>query len=308
MTSPALAPFTSYRVKSYISVDMFKLHGRQGVDTALVSKGTPNQNDVALSEQIVEASAWMDSQIMQNSLAAHIAIETGRVNVNRDGYAEIFPTAAPIIGLMSASLGGSSQDMTALSSLAGVGVRQASLTIPAGPWPLTSTAGPLQFVNVSAPMDQAWYQIQLCAGFPVTTLTASAEAAATELEIDDTTGIIAGMTQLRVYSQESNWSFVPTAVSTATVDQPIGTGPGTLTLPSALPRALVSNPDFPIMISALPPDLIRCCKLVTRSFIKSSGGGNIAISTAQQKSPDPFGAGGDLAAAYQILTSYGAVQ
>jgi len=260
------------RITPYISVDMFKHHRRRGVQVDnLVPRGTPDEQDAALAEIIESASVWIDNLILQ-VLAATQDTVLERVNVNRRGYATIHPRYRPVIALTSFACGPTPNTLQTYADLTGCGVEPNRITVPTQPWGLTTSQGPLQFGAVAAPMDQAWIQYTYQNGYPVTTLTAPVAAGATSLPLADTTGIVAGQTQLTVYDLQRRVRFTAGTVSTAPTGG-VGTGPGTVVCP-ALPYALPNSGNYPTMVSALPPDVIEACVLVIRAMIKETGGSN----------------------------------
>lgn len=293
------------RLTPYISVDMFKNHRRRGVSVDnLVPRGRPDEQDAALAEIIESASVWVDNLILQ-ILAATQDTVLERVNVDRRGYANIHPRYRPVIALVQFAIGSAPNTMQTFADLTGVGVQPTTIAVPTTPWALTTSAGPLQFGAVSAPMDRAWVQYTYQNGFPVTTLTAPAAQGATSISVADTTGIVAGQTYLTIYDLQRRARFLAGTVSTA-ASGGVGTGPGTVQC-NPLPYALPNSGNYPTMVSALPADVVEAVVLVTRAIIKETGGGNVsaasrsAAGTASSK--DPL-AGDDYAEAEAILHPY----
>lgn len=293
------------RLTPYLSIDMFKNHRRRGVQVDnLVPKGNPAEQDAALAEVIESASAWIDNTVL-GILAATSDTELRQVNVDRNGYVNIHPRFRPVIALTSFQIGPTPALMQALTDLTGTGVELNRFAVPTSPLNLTSSAGPLQFGNVSAPADRQWVQYSYQNGYPVTTLTAPAAAGATSISVADTTGIVPGQTWLTIYALQNRIRFQAGAVSTAPTGG-VGTGPGTVGCP-ALVSAVPNNTSYPTMVSALPPDIIEAAVLVCRAIIKETGGGSVVASGNRSivaGDKDPFGAGDDYVEAEAFLKPY----
>ena len=296
------------RTVPYITPDMFKAHGRgRGVPLSrLVPKGNEAEQDAALAEIIESASAWADSITGPAIMAATMDTVQENVNVDRHGYARIFPRYRPIVGLTEFWIGPSVGQLRQIADLSNVDIQENSIKVPvfAGAL-LTSDQGPIQFGAAMAPWDQALVRYTYVNGYPVTLLTAAAAAGASQLQVADTTGIVAGKTWMTVYALQNRHKALVTAVSTADAGG-LGTGPGTITLATVLPSAIdVPDPLYPPMVSALPPDRIEAVVLITRAMIKEQGGGAVsatsASSRASNKTSAPSGAAEDYIAAEKIL-------
>jgi hypothetical protein len=127
-------------------------------------------------------------------------------------------------------------------------------------------------------------------------------AGATSLPLADTTGIIAGQTQLTIQAGQNRFRFIAGAVSNAV--NGLGSGAGNVVCP-ALPFAVTNDATYPTYVTALPADVIYAAVCATRALIKKSGGGNISAPTTQgATSKDPYGANDDMATMYELLDSY----
>lgn len=285
------------RTKPYITPDMFRTHARAGVPTDnLVKGGTPADQEAALEELIEEAASWIDSHAEQ-SFFARLDTVTQQINVDSNGYTQVFPRFGPVIGVTAFSVGPYPENVTALESLAGVGVTENSFTVPV--WNrgmLTSSQGPIQFGGVSAPANGAWATYSYVPGYPVARLTAPLEASDTLVSVDDTTGFVAGQTWVTLRAGRYRFKSLVTSVSTADAGG-LGFGAGDVGI-SAIPWA-VPNPSIPIQLDALPSTLITANVLVTRALIK------------QKPSFTPKGgkkggevAGDDFAEAWDIISKF----
>jgi hypothetical protein len=284
------------RQRGYITDDMFKGHGRAGVqvNNLVPGKGaTEAQQDAALLRYIASGSSWCDMQIGPAVMGATLDTVQERVNVNRSGYVEIFPRYRPVIGLTAFAIGAEVSQLAPYTDLSNVDVQESGFRVPASPgigvW---SSAGPIQFGAMAAPWDQALVRYSYVNGFPVTDLTAPATAGATSISVADTTGIVAGQTWLTIYALQNQWTFLATSVSTADAGG-LGFGPGTVgcaALPSAIP---VSDPLYPPLVSGFTPAAIEAVVIATRAIIKES-----VPSAAPKGAP---AAGDDFALAENIL-------
>lgn len=257
---------------AYITGDMFKYHGRAGVQVNnLVPRGNPAQQDTALLQKIKAGSSWCDLQVGPAVMAATYDVVQETVNVNRHGYVDIFPRYRPIIGVTAFAIGPDVSQLTVFTDLSGIDIQEGHFRVPSFTGGLlTSSEGPIQFWRMAAPMDQATVRYTYVNGFPVTSLTAAVAAGATSVSVADTTGIVAGKTWLTIYALQDEFSFLATSVSTADAGG-LGAGPGTVGC-AAIPSAIeVSDPLLAPMVSAMPPSLIEAVVLATRGVIKESG-------------------------------------
>lgn len=304
--TPIVGTTSQPRLTPYLSVAMLKYHSRRGVSfDQLVPRGMPEDQDQALQQYIEDAAAYTDS-VCQQILAATYDTSGGRINVSRDGFAYVHPRYRPVIALTAFSIGPTPALMTAYTSFVGVKVEPDYFAVPvggAGGLPVNTSQGPIQFGTASAPMDQAWAEWTIVNGFPVTFLTASAALGATSISVADTTGIVPGATWLTIYAGADRVRVLAGVVSTAG-PAGIGTGPGTVAC-AALPQAISNVGPQPVMVSALPADVIQANALIVRAFIKESGGGNISGPTvASGQASQANGSGDDLADAVAMLRPY----
>ena len=309
--TPVVGPTSQVRTTPYLSVPLFQSM-RRGVNLSqLVPQGEPDEQDAELGRYIESASAEADSFCLQTLVATSDTV-IGRVNVNRQGYAVIHPRFRPVIGLNSFAWG-SPGNIQAVQSLAAVEVEPNRFTVPLGSAGLltTSSAGPIQFGTAAGPMDQVWVQYTYTNGYPHTVITAPLTGGSNvAIPVADTTGIVAGHTWLTIYpgtvAGGSKVSFYAGTVSTAPSGG-LGTGPGTVICP-VLPQDIPYDPQFPVMISALPSDFIEAIARLTRAAIKSSGGGSVtagSVSTGGGAvAADPYGGDMDRATAFQMLKAY----
>lgn len=308
MTVAVVGATSQRRTRPYLTTNMFK-RMRRGVNTdQLVPNGSPADQDAELYGYISSAAAATDTYCLQ-TLAATTDTVAGYINVRRDGTVRIHPRFTPVVAVNSFSYGTNSANMRPMSTLTGVNVERERFTVPLYMNSLmTSSQGPIQFGGVSAPMDQAWCQYTYTNGFPVCSLAAPVAVGDTLIHVDDTTGIVPGQTWLTVYAGQREFQFLAGTVSTAPVGTIVGVGPGTVACPPS-PFVVSNNGQYPELVAGLPNDVIEANVLLTRSLIKTGGGGNIIASAvdtigASTAQKDPYGAGPDWLRGLQMLTSY----
>ncbi len=292
------------RTVPYLSNDMFRQH-RSGVAiTNLVAGAAPQDQDAALAGYIFRATSMIDSWL-STSLAASVDTDEGPLNYHQ-GYWSFQPRFRPVVALLGFSVGVPGQ-LTAYTSLDGASVTDNMIRVPAGPagnW--MSSQGPIQLGPPYAWPDRGYGRWTYCNGYPVTWLTQPEAQGATARHVADTTGILAGVTQLTVWSGRTQTRFTAGTVSTAD-ESGFGTGPGTVVCP-ALPLAITNDPTYPTYVTGLSGDVIEAAVLGTRALIKKSASGNLTVQTTtggnRNRNGDPLGAGDDLAEMYRLLTSY----
>lgn len=307
MTAAAVVGATSpARLTPYISVDMFRRDGRRGVSVdQLAPGGRPADQTAALEQYIESASSYVDS-FCQQILAATVDTYVGRYNVGRDGYVIVHPRYRPVIALTAFAIGVTPSQLATLTTLTGSIVAPNYFSVPAyaGAMPINTNQGPIQFGNPAILPGRAYCQYSYQNGFPVTQLTAGVTAGATSISVADTTGIVSGLTWLTIYSGATRYRFLAGTVSTAPAGG-VGTGPGTVAC-AAVPQAITINESTPVMVSALPADIIQAVVLVTRAFIKDAGSGNVTSPTisANDSESGDNGVGNDLNEAAGLLRPY----
>ncbi len=310
MTAPAIGQTSQQQLKPYLSNDEFSTNRRRGVavNNLVPGGGSAADQQAALAQILLDASQTANDMIFQVLHATYDTV-VDQVRVNRQGAVEVFPRYWPIIALTAFSVGPAPDNLAELSTLTGAGVKLRSFTVPAVPAiPLVSNQGPLQFGSVLAPMDGAWAQYTTVNGFPHCFMTAAAEQGATQISVDDTTGMVAGRSVVTVYAGRNRHVSTVSAVSNAV--NGLGTGPGTVTLSTALPYAVPNSERYPTMVSALPGSFLEGVALIARSMIKQTSAGNVSATTttgSASRASDPLGAGDDMVRAEKLLAQWAAI-
>jgi len=282
----------------YLTTGQF-LNEATGVQTDnLVPGGTPEQQTAALASAILQASSWMDGVCWQ-VLGTTTDTEVAEVRARRDGWLEVFPRCFPIRGVTGVSLGSPATDTgtwTALTDLSGL-VVQTRRVVVGPPSSVMNWGWPVQF-GPTGLRRTWWVQLTYVNGYPVTTLTAQANAASVSLQVANGIGIAVGMPL--TISDGMNTETVTVSGLPGGALALTASGPATLTVP---PTIFQHGPG--IGISNLPVRLVRAAILATSGLIRSARG------TAAFVMPDSFGSqsvikteapgGNDLADAMAIL-------
>lgn len=198
---PTVTPVPSRVTNPYITVDELKRSPIYTQLRKLVPGGSSDDNDAELGQIIMRVSSLIDSEVRQN-LYATVNSEVGRVAVNQYGELRIHTKANPIVEVLSVSVGFEPNNLTPISDLTNLVVDPWIITIPA----------PLRFARPRQG-QRFWAQWTYTSGYPVSTLTAPAAVGATSITVANTTGILAGVTELSI--QDGKWreKVTPTAVA-----------------------------------------------------------------------------------------------
>lgn len=319
---PVVGASSQPRLVPYLSYSMFALDARRGVDIAnLVPGNAPPPDQQAALMQYIEAASAQGDEIMQQTLAATYDTEQKQAVIGPDWYITVHPRYRPVNSVTAFSYGSTPAAMSPLASLAGVWVERKRFKVPVGPYgsiPVNTSQGPLQFGGPGLPQQRVFCQWTYGNGYPITYLTASVTAGATQVPVQDTTGIIPGNTWLTVYAGRARYRFLAGALSNSTDGSGIASGPGNVTISqtgaSRLPAHDITVPAMTdpandaraVMVSAVPADVIEGMVYLTRGLIKDPG----AASIIGMQTPtavlarDPAGAANDIERASQILRKH----
>lgn len=146
----------------------------------------PAHQDAELYNVLLRASAWADNYI-EGRLGAHVATESTRARVDRDGLCWLTPANVPVRQVQAVAYGSTFQNMNALASPS-VWVEDARGIAVALIPQSGSFFGALQFGSVPPPGGEIFIQYQYVAGYANTTLTASAAPGTSSLAVADGTG------------------------------------------------------------------------------------------------------------------------
>lgn len=290
----AVSTFTSQtRHVPYLTNEQFKLAPTPVAWNTLVPEGTPQECEVALTQLILRASAWVDS-ICQQVLAATIDTEQRQVSVNRWGQIILHPRYQPVTQLVDLWTGTTPVNLIEAQSLSGCAVEPKRIIIAAlGGINTTSMQGPIQFGGWAAPGGYPTYvRYSYINGYPVTTIAPGTTAAAgtQQITVVNPVGIIPSFTPLTIRDGYSE----PIAVTAV--------NGSVLSLASPL-----ANTHLPgAAVTALPDDVEEAVILACTGLAKTRG--NMALIAASTQpgtasvGKDPYGSAIDLAMASEMLT------
>jgi hypothetical protein len=322
---PVVGTSSQPRLVPYLSYSMFALDARRGVDIDnLVPGGAPPPDQEHALMQYIEAASAQGDEIMQQTLAATYDTGVGQANVGPDGYITIHPRYRPVIALTSFAYGSTPALLQPLASLTGTWVERKRFKVPVGAGgglPVNTSQGPIQFGISGYPQQRVFTQYQYVNGYPITYLTANVAAGATQVSVQDTTGIVPGKSWLTIYAGRARFRFLAGALSNAADSSGIAAGPGNVTITqsgaSQLPAHAIAVPTMTdpandaraVMVSAVPADVIEGFVYLTRGLIKDPGAAALIGMTvpAATLAADPGGAANDIDRGAKILHKHLAV-
>jgi hypothetical protein len=198
---PTVTPVPSRVTTAYITVAELKRSPIYTQLSKLVPGGSAGDNDAELGQIIMRVSALIDSEVNQN-LSATVDSEVGRVAVSEYGELRIHTRATPIIQVLSVAVGTDPNNLIPVSDLSSVVV---------DPWSITVLAP--QIYACPRPGRRLWASWTYVNGYPVTALTEASAVGDTSITVADATGILPGVTQLKV--KDGKWfeTIAPTAVT-----------------------------------------------------------------------------------------------
>lgn len=259
----------------------------------LVPRGTPAEQEAALTKLILDASAMVYTMTHQ-LLYATTDTEQDEITLDRWGRLLIHPRFFPISQVTDLWVGPDPGSLIEVPSLVGAEVepKRILVTQQLGAGILTSSAGPLELGTFGAaprssvPSYARWTYVN---GWPVTTLAAPAAAGATSITVRNPTGILPGWVPPRIEDGADRETLTITGAPTGS------------TVPVA---ALANNHLAGEPVTALPPDAEHAVALIVTALAKRIGiGALVAGTTANEKNvADPFGAADDMKLAEEMLT------
>lgn len=252
MTVPAVEGLLT---APYVTVAEFKASPTWLDVDDLIEGGTQGQQDAELYNVLLRASDWANLFCAQR-LGAHVALEQARTRVDRNGFIYLHPSNVPVRAVTGVAYGSDFKNLTALTDLTQTWVEDAR-GIVVSMIPLRGAfAGSLEFGSIPRSSDwQMFVQYQYVAGYCSTTLSATANAAATSISLTDPTGLQAPSTTM----------FGTLAGSTAriwdpTVEEAVqvasgwnGSNPVNLVSALASTHTVSPGPAGQVGVSELPP-------------------------------------------------------
>ena len=160
----------------------------------LIPGGTENQQLAELGNVLLRASGWAE-RIAEQPLRAHTVIWQDRYPVDKWGNIYIVPPHNPVRQLNALAYGSDFQNLSLMTNLAAQTWVEDQKTIIVSQVPGGGAyLGSLQFGGTRPGVDQVYVQFSYVAGYCSTTLTAAANAAASQLTLADPTGLQAAVT------------------------------------------------------------------------------------------------------------------
>lgn len=268
---------TQARAASYISVSQYRFAPTSVGTQALVPKSTQPQVDStgSLAETISEASAWMDNHCFHRSdgnFAATVTNEQMWAYAKPSGALVLICNFKPILEVVGVALGPALSQLQSISQNTAndITIGEKTISLP-GYWTpgITSSGTSTVFFGgyptVNGSVLAAYTYI---AGYPHTTLAASASAGATSISVTAPTP--GGSVLTGAYAGTA--LTIKDGANTETVV--LASAPTGLTLALSTPLAYshaVPVPPDAITVTALPNDLERACIHLTNVFIKAQG-------------------------------------
>lgn len=173
----------------YVSVPEFLAAPTWLDNQDLIPGGTKDQQTDELYNVLLRASGWA-SRIAEQPLHAHTVIWQDRCPVDKWGNIYIVPPHNPVRQVNAIAYGSSFQNLSLISNL------QAQLWIEDQKTIIVSQVpnggaylGSLQFGGTRPGADSVYVQYSYVAGFCTTTMTAAANAAASQVTVADPTGL-----------------------------------------------------------------------------------------------------------------------
>lgn len=257
MVQPITAPYASTYTahEPYLTRDEY-ITSPNAVDASRLVQGSQANQEQALTNVIAKASNWADV-ICHQVLAATPETWTGypRIRIGED--TQIPLTYSPIVQVTGFSVGPTQAALTPANDLTGITIMRKVLHVPA-PF----------FGSQTWPNTRSFAQVDYIAGFANALLTVAAAAGDSTLTVDNTAGIVPGMT-LSINDPVNLTSEVVT-VSTTTAT----------TVSLAAP--ILSPHEAGVNVSAMPEAIKQAVVFLTTALIKRRSANTINIQSGLQ--------------------------
>jgi hypothetical protein len=263
----------TFEENSYLTVQEYKNAPTSMNISALVVGGNQAAQDAELESAILRASSYMNEYLNQNLVATQYT-ETQRIRYSASGgYYALHPYNAPIISLSQFYYGANPNQLNELEDCSLAWFEGQQIIIPGDyiGWNFTSQ-GPLQFGGSINQSNWTFTKYTYVAGYVNTVLSANAAIGATQIVVDNATGIIPGQ-RYRISDAHNN-EYVH-------VSDNYTYGNLTVTLQSPLVFAHLAGATF----YNLPNALKQACILITSALLKMRGDS----STTMQYTTSPSG-------------------
>ncbi|KIF67627.1 hypothetical protein HY68_01655 [Streptomyces sp. AcH 505] len=176
-------------VTPYVSAAAFRAHPTSLDLDGLVDSADPADQDAELTNLLLTASEWADSECDQ-PLGAHVTVQRERILIGRSGRLMLHADHGPVRRIQSVGYGWTQNALTVLSDPS-VWVEQDSNIVISIGGSSIGWSGSLQFGQPVAG-GEVFVQADYVAGWAATVLDEGASAGDVALQVQDPTGFIPG--------------------------------------------------------------------------------------------------------------------
>ena len=261
---------------TYLTVAEFKSAPTAQAVSNLVYQGQQADQDAELFRVIGRASAIV-ANILNQDVVAQARTKYQRIRVARDGTIMLHPGEWPMVSVTALSLGYAANVLTAVStsSLAAgwIDTDLGAFMLPAA-WGSTTFGTSVQFGSPAAGAQLLAFYTYI-AGYPATTLAATAAAAATSITVSSSAGMLAGQAVQIIDGSKSETVTVTTTPTTNVV----------AVSALAFGHTFTDVRTNAVAVHAMPDDIRQALILVTVALIQCRG--NDATVMGQLLTPGP---------------------
>jgi hypothetical protein len=278
----------------YLTLDEYKSAPTAiDLDNLVFNSQDPEVQDAELRNVIARASSWMDTYCNQ-TLGATTETEQQRSRMSGDGSIRLHPRFSPIVALTEFNYGYPT-NMASLGDCSIAWIEDQEIIIPNATLGTWTSQGPLSFGSYNGgPGNQIFLNYTYVAGYANTVTETITAVGATQLTLNDGTGIVAGQV-LSIYDGPNSERI--TVASTYVF--------GSNIVPLA--RPMVFDHQIGASVSALPPAIKQAAILVTTAFLKVRGDSSMTMMVSTQPSMSTPGSdrfSDELTTAASILDTY----
>ena len=282
-----------FNEKPYITVTEY-LNAPTSIDSSnLVVGGNSAAQNAELYNVIMRASSFMDEYLNQN-LNATTQVENQRTRFTPEGFIALHPNNNPVISLSSFNYGSTPNSLVALTDCSTVWFEDQQIIIPVSQLSTSySSQGPLSFGGAGSTRTQIFVNYTYVSGY-VNNLIAVANATESFLTVQDSSGLVAGMS-LRINDGANSENVV--------VASNYSYGSTTVPLNSALAYSHANT----VTLGNMPNTIKQACILITTAFLKMRGDSSMTMALSVNPSRSVTNDsiyGTDVSMALQMLDLY----
>ncbi len=280
--------------------------------TALVPNSTnePADSTASLAQEVARASSWIDEICfhgLEGSLAAGITTEADYFKVKPDGSMAVICNYRPVVEVLGMGFGVNPSQVSNIDSSAAqaIAINNKVLTVPS----FAATGQPVGYIGQWPSLSGAVYVVwQYVAGYPHTSLAASAAQGATQIEVHPSdlagvefVGVDASTTPMQLFIRDGG------STETVTVSSISGLTCA-LAAPLQFAHTVPAAPDF-IPVTAVPWRVEQAAISLTSVLLKARGTRSQILGAAPGAKPSgtaiaEAGATSDMARALKLLKPY----